>query len=80
MRYHNYGMLAIDDVIFEPHDCVQVKMVCGFVQEKDVRLNEERAGKGDSHTPSSGKVLGAAFHQIRSEPQSPQDLLGFLLG
>ena len=47
--------LTVGNVVLEPHDGVEVEMVCGLVKEKNVGLDEKGSGQGHSHTPTSGK-------------------------
>ena len=40
---------------FEPEDTLDIQMVRGFVQEKDVRFKHERADDGQTLTPPAGE-------------------------
>ena len=55
MGYDHDCAFAVGNVVLEPHDGVEVEMVCGLVKEKNVGLDEKGSGQGNSHTPTSGK-------------------------
>lgn len=51
--YDHDCTFAIADVVLQPHDCVQIQMVCWLVQQQNFGLHEESSGQGDSHSPTS---------------------------
>jgi hypothetical protein len=45
--------LAVCNVVFEPHDSVQIQMVGWLVEQKDVWFNEKGTGECHSHSPTA---------------------------
>lgn len=60
-------------VSLEPDDSSKVEMRSGLVEEKKMRLDEERPSKGDTHPPTSGHVLGRLGHHGLGETKTVEN-------
>lgn len=77
MGDYHHGVLAdVRDVVLEPHHGVQVQMVCGLIQQEDVGLDEQGAGQGDTHSPTSRKTANWATEHSVGEAQTSQNRRG----
>lgn len=63
-------------VRLEPDDGAEVEVRRGLVEQEQVGLDEERAGEGDAHTPTSRHVLGRLGHHLLGEAETVQDRAG----
>lgn len=48
-------------------------MIGGFIEEKDVRLNEESSCEGHSHSPTTGELCRWAGHHFLTEAETTED-------
>ena len=61
-----------------PDDSLEIEMVRRLVEE-EVGLDEERAGEGDTHPPTSRHVLGELLHHLLRETETVEDRAGLSL-
>lgn len=61
------------EVSFEPDDGAEIEMIGGLVEEEEMGLDEERAGEGDAHAPTTGHVFCGLFHHGGGEPETVED-------
>ena len=57
-------LLVVLQLFFQPDTALEVEMVSWLIEQEEVRLNEEGAGEGDTHAPSSGEVLALLVHHF----------------
>ena len=67
------------EIVLEPAERFQIKVVGRFVKHEQVRLHHEQSGKMGSHDPSAGHRSGWAIEIAFAEGQSGKDALGFCL-
>lgn len=64
------------EVRLKPHDGLEIQVVRGLVEEKEMGADSEGLGEGDTHPPSSRHVLGGLGHHLGSETESVKDGTG----
>jgi len=68
--------------VFEPQDGWQIEMVGRLIQEENIRISEESAGKRDTHSQTSGeraqRSLLTDFVETENTQHSSGDVLGVL--
>lgn len=76
VRGQNQDVVVSGKVRFEPDDSTQIQVGRRFVQQQDVRLNEQSTGKSDPHSPTTRHVLGRLGHHLLRETETVQDCTG----
>ena len=54
--YEQCSRIALKPVL-QPHDRIQIQMVGGFIQKKEIRGTEKSLGQIEPHPPAAGEVL-----------------------
>lgn len=76
VRHDNNCTFAVANIVLEPHDSVQIQVIGWFVQQKNLRFDEEGSGQGDSHSPTSGKRADRFAQHVRSKAETSQNNRG----
>mmetsp|Transcript_11801 Transcript_11801/g.24379 ORF Transcript_11801/g.24379 Transcript_11801/m.24379 type:complete len:283 (+) Transcript_11801:1120-1968(+) len=77
--YHKEGLLPGLQVIVEPNDGIEIKMVCRFVQHQKRWFDKEGTSQRNSHSPTSRKHLGRFGLHFRGKSETRQDSVGLSL-
>mmetsp|Transcript_11723 Transcript_11723/g.29695 ORF Transcript_11723/g.29695 Transcript_11723/m.29695 type:complete len:334 (-) Transcript_11723:290-1291(-) len=67
-------------VVLKPNDGLHIQVVCRLIKEQADGLNEQGPGQGDSHSPSSRKILGFLLLHLVGKSQPTQNGAGSYLG
>jgi hypothetical protein len=59
----------------EPHECIEVEVVGGFVEQQQVRRAHQRARELQAHAPAAGKAVHRRVELRRLEAQAEQQRL-----
>mmetsp|Transcript_6829 Transcript_6829/g.13405 ORF Transcript_6829/g.13405 Transcript_6829/m.13405 type:complete len:337 (+) Transcript_6829:1069-2079(+) len=73
VRHHQEGLLVSDKIFLQPDDGGKVQVVRRLVEEKDVRIDEQRAGQRHPHPPPSRERRCGDRLSILAEPQARED-------
>src|SRR5581483_12076710 len=60
MRNDDERMRIPVQIIFQPVARLKIQMVCGLVEQQQVRFLEQQLGQGDAHLPAAREFLGSA--------------------
>ena len=52
VRNKKKGLLPAREIIFQPDNCWDIKMIGRFVKDKKIWLAEESTGERDTHSPT----------------------------
>jgi hypothetical protein len=53
VRHYEECFLPLLQVVVQPDDSIQVKMVRWLVQHEEIRLDKQSSSQGDTHAPST---------------------------
>ena len=67
------GAVPLLHVLLQPHTGLQVQMGGGVIEQQQRRLDEQSLGEGDTHTPSTGHILGLLLDGLLVETETSQD-------
>ena len=73
MGYNDDGIVKVDQELFQPADRIQVKMVGGLVEQKDIRIAEQGSCKQDFDLHVAGQILHDCLVEFRRDPESVQE-------
>ena len=76
MGNHDHSVVKIDQELLQPPDGIQVQMVGRLVEQKDIRVSEQRARQEDLDFLVSGQLLHQGMVLLGGDPQSVQERLG----
>ena len=80
MGDHDDGAGVVHEEVFQPGDRVVVQMVCGLVQEDNVRFTEQRLSQQHLDLVPNGETCHVLLQKVEGEPQTLQELAGFGFG
>ena len=69
------GPGALHEVLLQPLNTLDVKVVGGFVEKQDIWLSQQELGQFDAHTPSPGQLAGGAVKVCALKTQALQSAL-----
>jgi len=61
MAHHHERGTETTKSVFQPQNGGEIEVVCGLIQEKEIRLSEESSAKSNTHTETTGEVIGGLF-------------------
>ncbi|TKW51055.1 hypothetical protein CTA1_9472 [Colletotrichum tanaceti] len=70
------GTVPLLEVLFQPHAGLEIQMGSGVVEQQQRRSDEQGLGESDTHSPSTGHVLGLLVNGDLVETQTRQDERG----
>ena len=71
--HENQSALPLLHVLLKPHTSLQVQMGSGVVEQQEGRLDEQRLGERDTHTPSTGHVLCLLVDGVLVEAETSEN-------
>ena len=74
VRNQNYGTSAILQIIFQPFNGFNVKVVGGLIQQHHIRLAQQNLRKFNPHIPALTESLGRPAQFFIFESQAHQSL------
>ena len=80
MRDEHQNLFVVLELLLEPDAGLQVQVVGRLVEEEEMRLDEEGAGEGDAHAPTSRELLALFVLHGGVEAQTLEDVGRFGLG
>mmetsp|Transcript_20045 Transcript_20045/g.49116 ORF Transcript_20045/g.49116 Transcript_20045/m.49116 type:complete len:240 (+) Transcript_20045:1447-2166(+) len=63
-------------VVFQPRDTGEIKVVCRFVKKQEVWSNKKGTCQCDTAPPSSGKIFSFFFAHLLGETETHDDVCG----
>lgn len=73
VRNQDEGTVPLLKVFFEPHAGLEIQMGGRVVEKEESGLDEEGLGEGDTHTPTTGHVLGLLLDGLLVETETGQN-------
>ena len=80
MRDENENLFVSFELLFEPDARFQIQVIGGFVEQKQMRFDEQSSGKSNAHAPASGKVFALLVLHSCGEAQTLEEMAGLGLG
>ena len=80
VRHNQEGLLPVLEVVVQPDDCIQVQMVCWFVEHEQCGFDEQGPRQRDSHSPAAGKLVCGTILHLLAEAKTGQESAGFGFG
>lgn len=79
MRREDEDMVVCGEIRLEPDDRSEIEMVSRLIKEEKMRLDEECASEGDTHTPPTTHVFRRTLHHFLAETKTMKNTtsLGF---
>jgi len=68
------------EVVLEPSNVLDVQVVGGLVEEKNIGLLEDGTGKSQLHLPTTGKTTNGAVELLLEETELDEGLANLLVG
>ena len=66
--------------MLKPEKGKQIKMVCGLIEQQEVGLHDQEAGKVSAHHPSTAEFLGRAIPFGLAETETLEHFLRLRVG
>ena len=79
MRGDDEDMVVRREVCFQPDDGAKIQMIRRLVHEEEMGLDEESAGEGDTHTPTTRHILGRLLHHRLRKSETVENTAGLCL-
>lgn len=73
VRNQDEGAVPLLEVFFQPHAGLEIQMGGRVVEKEESGLDEEGLGEGNTHTPTTGHVLGLLLDGLLVETETGQD-------
>lgn len=73
MRDQHQNVFVSFEFLLEPNTGVQIQVIRRLIEQHQVRLEEERAGERDAHSPTTREIGELFLLHLRGEAQTGQD-------
>lgn len=74
MGYDHHSNGKLSDIVFKPNESIQVQVIRGLIQQKDLRLAEDHLRNCNTHAPTTGEVFRWNVKVTLAETKPSKDL------